>query len=369
MKRPRVLHVCTSRSWGGMEMIVCRLAQLQQESGYEVSFACDPGSLISETCLRSGVATIALSNRGYISLGGIRSLERAIVREQPDVLHVQYSKDLNLATPANWRHGKKIILTKQIESVMVKKDPWHRLLYGGISRATGISTMIRDNLIATTPLSAAQVDLVHLGIDVGRFKPDPAARRETRLEMGVPEGALAVGMMGRMSPGKGFDDFLALAGQLGDDRLFFVMIGGHSRNEETYGRSLESRARLLLGPRARLTGYKEDRQRYLNALDVFLFPSHAESFGLALVEAMATGLPCAAYGKDGVLDIVTDGADGLLARARDVNDLAGAARRLIADPALRARLGRTARDTAVSRFSEQRMLSGFEQTYRKGLAS
>jgi glycosyltransferase involved in cell wall biosynthesis len=351
-----------------MEMIVCRLAQLQQERGHKVSFACDPGSTIRETCRACGVAAVALSNRGYLSLGGIAILDRVIGRLQPDILHVQYSKDLNLAIPANWRHGKKVVLTKQIESAVAKKDPWHRILYGGVSRATGISTMIRDNLIATTPLAPGQVDLVHLGVDVNRFRPDPAARRETRCEMGVPGDALAVGMMGRMSPGKGFDDFLAMAEQLEPRGLFFVLIGGYSRNEEAYGAALEEKARRRLGPRAFLTGYRVDRQRYLNALDIFLFPSHAESFGLALVEAMATGLPCVAYGKDGVLDIITDGVDGLFARLRDVSDLAGATRRLTADSALRARLGRAARETVVSRFSEQRMVAGFEQTYRRALA-
>jgi glycosyltransferase involved in cell wall biosynthesis len=159
-----------------------------------------------------------------------------------------------------------------------------------------------------------------------------------------------------------------MAAQLGDGGLVFALIGGYSRNEESYGEGLEQRARRALGPRVILTGYREDRQRYLNALDIFIFPSHAESFGLALVEAMATGLPCAAYGKDGVLDIICDGADGLLAAARDVAGLTAIVKRLLADPALRARLGGAAREKAVSRFSEREMLAGIGETYRKALA-
>ncbi len=345
-------------------MIVCRLARLQRENGDEVAFACDRRAPISDCCASNGVATVDVR----CDPAGLLALRKRLGREHPDILHVQCSKDLNIAVPANVGGSSRIVLTKQIESVVVKRDPWHRLLYAGVSRATGISTMIRDNLIATTPLRPERVDLVHLGVDTGRFRPDATARAETRRELGIPDGAVAVGMMGRMSPGKGFDDFLEMALTLTSTDLAFVLIGGHSRNEEAYGRGLERKARQRLGARVHLTGYREDRQRWLNALDVFLFPSHAESFGLALVEAMATGLPGVAYGKDGVLDIVSDGDDGLLARPRDVTDLHARTRQLIADAGLRETLGRAARRTAVERFSEQRMLEGTLRTYREALA-
>ena len=261
-----------------------------------------------------------------------------------------------------------IVLTKQLESAVVKCDPWHRLLYGRVRRATAISTMIRGNLAATTPLRPEQIDLVHLGIDTGRFAPDRQARLETRRELGVPGKFLAIGMMGRMSPGKGYDDFIGMAAQLDGADLRFVLIGGHSRKEDAFGDSIEAKARTMLGPRVSLTGHREDRQRWLNALDIFVFPSHAESFGLALVEAMATGLSCAAYGAGGVLDIVDHGKDGLLAEVKNISDLRATVEQLIRDPVQRTALGNAARAKAVELFSEQRMLAGTMRTYERALA-
>lgn len=362
--KPKVLHVCTSRSWGGMEMIVCRLARLQRDAGHEVAFACDACAPIHAACDDNGVATCDVR----CSISGLLALRKAVARLRPDILHVQYSRDLSIAAPASPGRQTRIVMTKQLESAVVKRDPWHRLVYGRVSRATAISAMIRDNLLATTPLRPDRVDLVHLGIDTERFKPDPAARSQTRRELGIPAGTLAIGMMGRMSPGKGYDDFIGLAAGLQRPGLFFVLIGGHSRNEDDYGSAIERRAAETLGGRVALTGHREDRQRYLNALDVFLFPSHAESFGLALVEAMATGLPCAAYGAGGVLDIIEPGRDGLLAVARDVDGLRGLAERLIRDEALRGALGSSARAKAVDRFSERTMLAGIERSYRQALA-
>ena len=159
-----------------------------------------------------------------------------------------------------------------------------------------------------------------------------------------------------------------MAAQLDGADLRFVLIGGHSRNEDAFGDSIKATARTMLGRRVSLTGHREDRQRWLNALDIFVFPSHAESFGLALAEAMATGLPCVAYGAGGVLDIVDSGKDGLLAEVKNISDLRAKVVHLIGDAALRTALGNAARIKAVDLFSEQKMLAGIMQAYERALA-
>jgi glycosyltransferase involved in cell wall biosynthesis len=185
--------------------------------------------------------------------------------------------------------------------------------------------------------------------------------------LGVSEKEILIGMMGRISYGKGYEDAVEIAGKLKDDHVRFLFIGGHSRNEDNYGERIEKEIKRRLGKRACLVGFRDDRERYLQALDIFLFPSYAESFGLSLTEAMACGLPCAAYGKDGVLDIIEDEVDGLLAKARDIEDLYKKTSILIYDRSLRERLGKAAREKVIDKFSDERMLFGFEKIYNKAL--
>lgn len=363
----KVLHLSSSRSWGGMEMIVARLAGLQNREGYRVAVAASRGATLAQECLSNGVEVhpvvegAALNPSNYFRF---RQLARSF---GPDIIHVHYSKDLNLAVLAKGACGAKIVFTKHLGSYVTKRDPWHRLIYRGVDRATAISRLIRDNLSATTTLDPRLIDIVYLGTDTLRFSSSAEDRRRVRHELDIPEEAVVLGMMGRMSYGKGYEDFIQMAESLSVSGAVFLFIGGHSANEEEYGLMIEADIANRLGSRARLAGFRPDREKYLRALDIFVFPSYAESFGLALTEAMACGVPCLAYGKDGVLDIIEDRQDGLLARARDIGDLTRKAEVLYRNKSLRAELGRAARDKVQIKFSDRQMLDGFEEAYRRAL--
>lgn len=364
----RVLHVCSSRSWGGMEMSVARLAELQRDAGYHVALAAAKGAPLAAQADEKGIPVTDIDECGAWDIGGMIRLAAEVRIFNPEVIHVHFSKDLHRAVPANRLTGRRpLIFTKQLGSAVVKRGPWHRFLYSNVSRATAISNFIRENLIETTSLTRQRIDLVYLGTDTDKFTPDPASRRQVREELVIDGRETVVGMMGRLSPGKGFDDFIEAVAGLEISKLRFLMIGGASRGEEGYAQRLRGLAESRLGDRLIFLGFKPDRERYLRAMDIFAFPSHAESFGLALCEAMATGLPCVAYAKDGVLDIIQDGANGLRAVVRDTRDLREKLKILILNKTLRRKLGLAARETVQTKFSEAGMLQGYLETYRKAM--
>ena len=86
-----------------------------------------------------------------------------------------------------------------------------------------------------------------------------------------------------------------------------------------------------------LTGYRDDVPDLLGAMDLFLFPTHAEAFGLVIVEAMAMGVPVVSANCDGVPDIVEHGVTGILADPRDVDELSAAVADLLRDEPEEAR--------------------------------
>ncbi len=365
----KVVHVCSSASWGGMEMIVARLACLQKIRGYEVKVIPGKDTPLAVKCQEQGIETQTIDARRHFNLRAISQLMRHLKRSPPDVIHVHFSRDLNLTVPVKQLAGGKVVFTKHLGSYINKKDPWHRYIYRGVDRATAISRLIKNNLAETTPLAKNKIDIVYLGTDTERFKPDSTQRDYVRKEMGISDVSILIGMMGRISYGKGYEDFIQMAQALSGRNVEFLLIGGHSRNEDRYGNNIEKRIREKLGNRAHLTGFKDDRERYLQALDIFIFPSYAESFGLALTEAMACGLPCVAYGKDGVLDIIDHREEGLLAEVRNVKDLINQTSILLDDQIMRIGLGRAGRKKVIDRFSDSQMLQGFERTYQMVLGN
>ena len=113
-----------------------------------------------------------------------------------------------------------------------------------------------------------------------------------------------------------------------------------------------------------MAGHVEDVPGYLASLDLFVFPSRDEAYGVALVEAMAAGLPVLGASSGGVLEIIREGRDGLLFRPQDPQALAGALERLLKSAALRERLGRAARKRALEKMTLDRTVMLYERLFR-----
>src|SRR5262249_24032779 len=107
-------------------------------------------------------------------------------------------------------------------------------------------------------------------------------------------------------------------------------------------------------------------EQYYRASDVFVLPSRRESFGMALVEAMASGLPCIASRLPRVTDLIgTDGTSGLLVEPHVVPALSAALARVLTDQPFAAALGRAARESVRSRFAIERTARGTLDMYRR----
>ncbi|WP_176787276.1 glycosyltransferase [Sphingomonas sp. NFR15] len=110
---------------------------------------------------------------------------------------------------------------------------------------------------------------------------------------------------------------------------------------------------------------REELLRHYASCDIFVAPSRYESFGLIFVEAMIFSKPVVGVAVGGVVEVVTDGEDGLLIAKDDTKLLAEAISRLAGDANLRAKLGAAGRRTYETRFHIERMLDKSEAYYRK----
>ncbi|HEX4460281.1 MAG TPA: glycosyltransferase, partial [Polyangia bacterium] len=105
----------------------------------------------------------------------------------------------------------------------------------------------------------------------------------------------------------------------------------------------------------------------LRECDVFLLPSVTESFGLAALEALASGVPVVATRAGGLPEVVHDGENGLLATVGDVEAMAAAVTRLLSDAPLHARMAAAARAGAVAHYRRDPLVAKYEDYYRRVL--
>lgn len=209
-------------------------------------------------------------------------------------------------------------------------------------------------------MTAPAVEVMHHGIDEARVRRGPDARVKARRTLGLGEADLVLGTVGNLRPQKDHHSLLVAFRLLPDlvspTRLVIV---GSGPLEDELRRQV---TRHGLEQRVLLAGSRDDVQEILPAFDVFVLSSVYEGLSIALLEAMAAGLPAVVTRVGGMPDALTDGMDGLLVPPRDPEALAAAIERLLRDEPLRRQLGEQA-TRSVQRFSIGTAVRRMEELY------
>ncbi|MBI5716045.1 MAG: glycosyltransferase family 4 protein [Chloroflexi bacterium] len=184
--------------------------------------------------------------------------------------------------------------------------------------------------------------VIENGIELERFAP-----RVVR----PPSDSVAVSFVGRLEYQKGVDILLQSLTRLTDLKNFKVRIIGDGSQR----RLLEIQAReSYLDSIIDFVGFSDDAPRWLSVSDIFVLPSRYEAMSMALLEAMASGLPCIVTNVGENAQLITDGAEGFVVPPENAEKLADALAKLIAAPDLRQRMGQAAR-IKVEQYSGERM--------------
>lgn len=208
---------------------------------------------------------------------------------------------------------------------------------------------------------ARRTEVVIHGVDVEAIARRRNERLEARAELGIPENELLVVTVANLRANKNYPTLLAGARRLLDAgaAVRFVSVGQGPLADE-----LEAeRQRLGLGERFRFLGYREDPIRILVAGDIFCLSSRFEGLPIAMLEAMAAGLPVVSTTVGGIPSVVTDGNEGRLVPAGDPAALADAVAAL-SDPVVRHEAAAAAR-ARVRDFGIDRAVRRQEEIYER----
>lgn len=346
------------------------LARQLAQRGHNVKAITAPASPLAHDLRAAGLQPYELPRAGYFKPHSLARLIRYLASHSTDIVHSHYSRDLWTIVPAlnasRMKTRVPLLLTKHLGTGKPKRDFLHRWLYRRVDYLVAISEIIRQNLIATHPFSSEKIGVIHHGVDLEQFSLAKISDRSVRQELGFSHEQVVVGMVGRLQISKGCLEFLEMARRvhLQQPHTQFVIVGEATRGEPQEAELIRAKHReLQLEQFVTFLGFRTDIPAVLAALDVFVFPSHAEAFGLALLEAMAAGKAVIASNNDGVLDLVSHEENGLLFPPRAIEVLTQTCLRLVQDATLRQRMGTASRARVEGKFSVQRMLEQIESLY------
>jgi glycosyltransferase involved in cell wall biosynthesis len=321
----------------------------------------------SELARVNGGAEVRVAELGPRWLGAplAPTLPLWVRRTDSDVIHLHMPNPPGEVATLLGRGGRRIVASYHADIVrQARFEPAYRpLLAACFSRASAIVTGTQ-RLADTSPAlhgHGSKVRVIPHAVDTERYRPDavdPGRRAAIRKRFGGP----LVISVGRFVYYKGYD--LLIEAARGLDAQVIIVGDGPER------KALEARAAGV--PNVHLTGRldEDDLVAHLAAADLFVLPStsRAESFGIAVAEAQAMGLPAVVTDTgSGTVEAVEDGATGLVIPAGDVPALRDAVTGLIDDDARRRSMGEAARPRAVERHRLEDRARDFRELYEEVL--
>jgi glycosyltransferase involved in cell wall biosynthesis len=358
-----VLFIIKPERSAGAEMVLVEAAARLAPERFRV--ICGLLTPDTEGVIPPGLGTVDFRMpglNGWVWLRFFFQLCWLIYRHRVDLIHV------NSYVPGNYAR-----LAATLMQVPIIIDHWHgftrlnfkrklicRFLGFFTDLSLAITPEVQNYVIKECWLKPTRVRVVANGVDWARLQ-QARPRESVRRELGLPLDAVVVGLVARLDHrAKGHLELLQAMAQLRETYPFHaLLVGGGKREEEM--RALA--ASLGLAGEAHFLGHRRDIPDLLHAMDIFVLPSYSEGVSLAMLEAMAVGLPVIVSRVGGLPEVVRDGENGLLVPPRDHHALAQALARLLADPAWSRELGDRARQLVRESYSLERQGREINQIY------
>ncbi len=356
----KILHISSGRHFSGTERHVVDLCRSLTARGHEVFVALRPRSN-----WRHRLSFLQPENILHVSVRNSFGIFSAIkladfVRENDiEIVHAHVARDYVPASIACLASKRaRFVLTRHMLSPL---KPFNKYALKNLTRAIGVSEFVGDELRLVFPPN--KVTVIPNGLDFESLRDSAELRDEFRTTHDIGADVPLVGTLGSLREAKGQRDFVLAASEIvkriPDCR--FVVTGLDHTIDKSFRRELRRLAGVLgVGDRFLWLDWLDDTAPFYAAIDVFVSPSHSESFGLVILEAMIRGTPVVSTATEGARELL--GPDTALVPVRDPVALAAAICEMIEDPETAAR-GETLRQRAAEKFSLERMLDETEKVY------
>lgn len=363
----RILQVNSAKTFGGGERHFVDLCQGLVEKGHEVFALINPQSNWGDRLhfLNDRIFKISIKN----SLDFPASLKIASLckAEKIEIIHAHIAKDFfPVSLACRMLQDTKFFLTRH---VLFPMRSIYRVALSNLTKAIAVSEAVAMELSSTLPQE--KIVIVPNGIRVENWLGLSRYSREDFLKLhGISREAQIISTLGELKELKGQREFVLAAQIVLNElpRAFFIVVGQDNTPTKSFRRELKRLVNILgIEKNFLFLDWVEDTAELFACTDVFVSPSRSESFGLAILEAMASGVAIVATRTHGAMSLLEDGVSGKLVPIREALELASAIKSLLADEELRKTLGKNAQEKA-KQFSIDRMIDQIEELYRSSIA-
>ncbi len=378
-ERTRLALFTNSIAIGGMEEVIRLIAKQMDRSKFEV-YAISPYwertvdfcEALTATTDHSVYITPDARHGRWRQFTETIKLFRQLRSWKIEVMHMHsttYRGQVVALLAARLAGVRKIYVSEHLASYQPdsRLGLWWRGIFTRMTNGiVSVSQKNHDTRAARIYTPPEKSYVVNNGLDMGRFKPVPAETLAAmRVEYNLPAGATIIGTTVRFEPEKGLEYLLEAMPAIlkACPNTYLMMVGDGSIRQE-----LEAQAeRLGISERVRWPGFQSNPIPFFGLFEAFVLPVPAGSMSIALLEAMAMGVPSVmTFGGAG--EAVINGVNGFCPEPRNPAALAEAVIKIVQNPELRQRLSQAARQQIEQEFSIEANALKLEKIYLQGLS-
>jgi len=301
---------------------------------------------------------------GRRRLAAALAIHRLVRERRVDVVHANEPHALTSAWIARAHRSVPLVASRRI-ALALSPNSFSLARYRAAGRIVAVSNFVRKSVVASG-LADQFVDVIYDGVEIPRIISQ-ADRERARARFAILKETFCIGNVAAFVPEKGH---VLLIRALADLRAKYpqsaLLLPGEGPEKTKLHEVMRE---LRVDGAVKFPGFVSDIESVYAATDLFVFPSHEEPLGSALLSAMAHGLPVVAVARGGIPEVVEDGKNGLLVKEHNPSALAAAIARLLSNPAEARRLGEGARETIASRFSADQMVDATLNLYERLIAA
>ncbi|MEI2771026.1 MAG: glycosyltransferase family 4 protein [Nitrosomonas ureae] len=372
IKKIKVLHLISSKAFLGAERVICEIVRksgskntlmavgiLTASEGLDRRFINEihrkdidivrfgEGSKLSYTCIKEINQYINRNSINIVHSHNYKSdfyafLVKIIFREKFRLVASNHTWKLNTFREYGY---------KWLDSIIMKK----------FSALVAISSEIKEEMIKIG-VNASKIKVITNGVDCIEFEKAPA-KKDARKKLEVNESDFIIGSVASLTPEKGHRDLLKAFStiHLSVPQAKLVFIGEGPEREELQNCVLTNG----LAKKVLIMGSRDDVRDLYKGFDIFFLASYQEGLPMALLEAMASGVPVIATAVGAIPEVIQNKNNGIIVRPGNIEEMLQAIKIMFLEEELRNLMGEKGMMTVRQRYSSERMLKEYEKLYEQ----
>lgn len=308
MKKIHILEMEISKGWGGQEKRTVRLINHLNKDEFKVFYVAQPDSNIVKNKDEIDATIIPLVMRQSYDIKAIYNLCKIVKEKKIDIISTHSGKDAWLGAIVGKIMDKKVVRVRHLQTPINSTAS-----YNLSTKVVAVSKQV-EKYLEERGVKKEKLQTIYTGIDTARFNPQK--EYDLKKELHIQKDTVLVGIVAVLRGAKRHIDLIeAISNIKADVRLVIVGSGPQEKNIKDFieDKSVQDKVIML--------GHREDVDKILPNLDIFVLPSNMEALGTSILEASACGVPCIGSRVGGIPECIQDGKSGYLFENQNTKEL------------------------------------------------